>query len=60
MSGMKALLFVAVVRSGVAPADRGDRAQLARLKLDGVRITEASAIPAGTGSTDQAENFACR
>ncbi len=45
MRVMKALILAAVVLSG---------------KLDDVRITEASAVPAGTGSTDQAENFVCR
>jgi feruloyl esterase len=50
MRVMKALLLAAVVLSGVAPADHGDCAQLAQLKLDDVRITEASAVPAGTGA----------
>jgi feruloyl esterase len=39
MRVMKALLLAAVVLSSVAPADHGDRAQLAQLKLDDVRIT---------------------
>ena len=48
MRVMKSLLLAAVVLSGVAPADHGDCAQLAQLKIDDVRITEASAVPAGS------------
>jgi hypothetical protein len=50
MRVMKTLLLAAVVVSGVAPADHGDCAQLTQLKLDDVRVTEAAAMPAGTGA----------
>src|SRR3984893_15201237 len=50
MSAMKTLMVAAVVLAGAAPADHGDCAQLTQLKLDDVRVTDASAVPAGTGA----------
>src|SRR5712675_3583801 len=47
---MSTILLAAVLLSGVVPADHGDCAQLAQLKLPDIRITEAVAVPAGTGA----------
>jgi len=47
---MSTILLAAVLLSGVVPADHGDCAQLAQLKLPDIRITEAVAAPAGTGA----------
>ena len=59
MRVMKNLLFPAVllagsissspVVQGVGPADHGDCAQLTQLKLADAKLTEAIAVPAGTG-----------
>jgi len=47
---MSTILLAAVLLSGVVPADHGDCAQLAQLKLPDIRITEAVAVPAGAGA----------
>src|SRR5712672_1660897 len=47
---MNTLLLAAALSLGTAPADHSDCAQLAQLKLPDVRITEAVAVPAGTGA----------
>jgi len=47
---MSTILLAAVLLSGVVPADHGDCAQLAQLKLPDIRLTEAVAVPAGTGA----------
>jgi hypothetical protein len=36
--------------SGAATADRGDCAQLTQLKLPDMKITDAAAVPAGSGA----------
>ncbi len=49
---MKTLFLVGVLVAGTAsfsPADHGDCAQLTQLKLADVKVTEAVAVPAGTG-----------
>ncbi len=47
---MHTMLLAALLVSGAAAADHGDCTQLTQLKLPDVRITEATAVAAGTGA----------
>jgi feruloyl esterase len=47
---LSGLLVAAAMGGGSMAADHGDCAQLAQLQLSDVKVTEAAAVPAGTGA----------